>query len=130
MAGAFTLALTSSWPLALSIAACVAVVVALSLVLERTVFRPLRSSSPAVMLVATFAVAFLLQSIALLRVGALGKVAASLGSLQEAVDGGGTQTRWITIVPIAAAVVALGLRALLLGRSKVGLHMRAAAADF
>src|SRR5690242_20568798 len=65
MAGAYTLALTSSWPLALSLAACLVVVVALSLVLDRVVFRPLRTQSPAVMLVATFAVSFLLQSIAL-----------------------------------------------------------------
>src|SRR5262249_30046178 len=86
MAGAYTLALTSSWPLVLSFAACLVVVVVLSLVMDRTVFRPLRGQSPAVMLAATFAVSFLLQSVALLKFGALGKVAASLTQLQEAVS--------------------------------------------
>jgi branched-chain amino acid transport system permease protein len=130
MAGAYTLALTSSWPVALSLGACAGVVVVLSLAMERAVFRPLRGQPPAVMLVATFAVAFLLQSIALLKFGALGKVAASLGQLQQAVTIAGSEIRWITIVTIATALVALGALALLLGRTTIGLHMRAAAADF
>ena len=46
----------------------IGVVLGLSLSMEFTVFRPLRTHSPAVMLVATFAVSFLLQSIALLVV--------------------------------------------------------------
>jgi branched-chain amino acid transport system permease protein len=130
MAGAYTLALTSSWPLVLSLLACLVVVVALSLVMDRVVFRPLRTQSPAVMLVATFAVSFLLQSIALLKFGALGKVAASLSQLQEAVSVGGTEIRWISIVTIVTALVALGALGLLLGRTTIGLHMRASALDF
>jgi branched-subunit amino acid ABC-type transport system permease component len=66
MAGAYTLAFTSDWPAAGSIAACFAVVIALSFAMERAVFRPLRTQSPAVMLVTTFAVAFLLQNVALI----------------------------------------------------------------
>ena len=65
----------------MSIAACFGVVVALSLAMETVVFRPLRGQSPAVMLVTTFAIAFLLQAIALiidLRDDTLGEVAASI----------------------------------------------------
>ena len=58
MVGAYTLAFTASWPVAASIAACFVVVVALSTVMDRVVFRPLRGESPAVMLVTTFAIAF------------------------------------------------------------------------
>ena len=47
MAGAYTLAYTSGLPVVASIVACFAVVVALSLAMDRLVFRPLRSSSPA-----------------------------------------------------------------------------------
>jgi ABC-type branched-subunit amino acid transport system ATPase component len=47
------------------------------------VFRPLRTHSPAVMLVATFAVAFLLQSIALLAFGPLGKSAGALSGGEQ-----------------------------------------------
>ena len=66
MAGAFALAMASgwNWPVWAGIVLCFAVVLTLSALLDRLVFRPLRRQSPAVMLVATFAIAFLLQSIA------------------------------------------------------------------
>ena len=85
MAGAFSLALASEWdwPAWAGIVLCFGVVLALSLAMERFVFRPLRLQSPAVMLVATFAVACLLQSIALLWFGPLGKPAASLATLNR-----------------------------------------------
>lgn len=130
MAGAYTLALTSDWPLAAGIVMCFAVVVALSFGMERLVFRPLRTQSPAVMLVATFAIAFLLQSVALLKFGALGKPASSVASLNQAISVAGVDVRKVTLVAIAVAALALGLLALLLKRTSIGLHMRAAAIDF
>jgi branched-chain amino acid transport system permease protein len=133
MAGAYTLAFTSAWPAAASIAACFVVVVALSLVMERTVFKPLRFSSPAVMLVTTFALAFMLQAIALLidvRDGTIGEPADSLSGLNEAVDVAGVDVRKISIVAVLVGAAALGALGLLLARTTIGLHMRAAAADF
>jgi branched-chain amino acid transport system permease protein len=132
MAGAFALALASEWdwPVWLGIVLCFAVVVALTLVMERLVFRPLRTQSPAVMLVATFAVAFLLQSVALLWFGPLGKPAASLASLNRPVEVAGVDVRKITIVSILVATLCLVLLVLLLERTRIGLHMRAAALDF
>ena len=133
MAGAYTLAFTSGWPVAASIAACFAVVVVLSLAMETVVFRPLRGQSPAVMLVTTFAIAFLLQAIALiidLRDNTLGEVAASLTSLNEPISVGGVDIRKITLVSVAVAAFALLALALLLTRTTIGLHTRAAATDF
>jgi len=136
MAGAFTLAYASqaNWSTWESIAACFAVVIGLSLVMELAVFRPLRTESPAVMLVATFAVSFLLQSVALLTVlkvqGQLGVPASTVARLSQAVTVAGVDVRKVTIVSLVVAAAALGLLALLLGRTTVGLQMRAAAADF
>jgi len=133
MIGAYTLAYTADWPVAGSIAACFAVVVAASMVMERAVFRPLRGHSPSVMLVTTFAVAFVLQSVALLvdiRDGTIGEPVSSVASLNRAVTVLGVDVRKITIVAIVVAVVTLGLLALLLGRTGIGLQMRAAAIDF
>ena len=133
MIGAYTLAYTADWPVAGSIAACFAVVVAASMVMERAVFRPLRGQSPSVMLVTTFAVAFVLQSVALLvdiRDGTIGEPVSSVASLNRAVTVLGVDVRKITIVAIVVAVVTLGLLALLLGRTGIGLQMRAAAIDF
>jgi Branched-chain amino acid ABC-type transport system, permease components len=132
MAGAFALALASEWdwPIWAGIVLCFAVVLVLSLLMDRLVFRPLRGHSPAVMLVATFAVAFLLQSIALLWFGSLGKIASSLAYLNRPVTISGVDIRKITIVAIVVAAVCLVALSLLLERTTVGLHMRAASMDF
>jgi branched-chain amino acid transport system permease protein len=132
MAGAFALAFASDhdWPVGVGIALCFVVVIALSLAMERAVFRPLRTQSPAVMLIATFAVAFLLQSIALLWFGPLGRTAASLAQLNRPVSIGDVEVRKISIVAIVTAAVCLALLVLLLNRTSIGLHMRAAALDF
>jgi branched-chain amino acid transport system permease protein len=132
MAGAFSLALASEWdwPVWAGILLCFAVVLALSLAMERLVFRPLRLQSPAVMLVATFAVAFLLQSIALLWFGPLGKPAASLATLNRPVTIGDVDIRKITIVAIALSALCLLALVVLLARTSLGLQMRAAAMDF
>jgi branched-chain amino acid transport system permease protein len=132
MAGAYALALAGewNWPVWAGIVLCFAVVLALSLVMDRLVFRPLRTQSPAVMLVATFAVAFLLQSIALLWFGSLGKIAVSLAKLNQPVTIGSVDIRKITIVAIVVAAVCLGALVLLLERTGIGLQMRAASMDF
>ena len=82
------------------------------------------------MLVTTFAIAFLLQAVALIvdvRDGTIGEVAPSLSSLSEPVTIGGTDIRKITLVSIGVAVAALLLLVLLLTRTTIGLHTRAAA---
>src|SRR5437667_9835826 len=91
MAGAFALAYGSQWgfPNWASILFCFGVVLGLSILMDWLVFRPLRTHSPAVMLVATFAVAFLLQNISLLAFGPLGKSAGSLAILNAPRDVGG-----------------------------------------
>jgi branched-chain amino acid transport system permease protein len=133
MAGAYTLAYTSDWPVLWSIVACFAVVIALSLAMERAVFRPLREQSPTVMLVTTFAISFVLQSVALLidiRDDQIGEPAASLSSLNRSVEIAGVDVRKVTIVAVLIALGALAALALLLGRTEIGLRTRAAAADF
>jgi branched-chain amino acid transport system permease protein len=133
MAGAYTLAYTSDWPVLWSIVACFGVVIALSLAMERAVFRPLRDQSPTVMLVTTFAIAFVLQSVALLidiRDDQIGEPAASLTSLNQSIGIAGVDVRKVTIVSVLVALGALGALALLLGRTEIGLRTRAAAADF
>jgi branched-chain amino acid transport system permease protein len=135
MAGAFALAFASDkdWPVWTGIVLCFAVVLALSTAMERVVFRPLRTQSPAVMLVATFAVAFLLQSVALVldtRDNTIGQPAASLASLNRPWVIWGTDVRKITVVAIVTAALCLVALVLFLGRTSVGLQMRAAAMDF
>ena len=132
MAGAYALAFAyeRGWPVWTGILLCFAVVLALSIAMDWLVFRPLRAHSPAVMLVATFAVAFLLQSVALLWFGSLGKIAASLSALNQPLTISGVDIRKISVVAAAVAIGCLLALVVLLGRTNVGLHMRAAALDF
>ena len=134
MAGAFSIAITSErgWPEWATVLTCFGVVVALSLLMDLVVFRPLRRATPATMLVTTFAVAFLLQAVALLKFGPLGKIALIFPKLFEPVttEGRFATVRWVTIVAIACAAVAVLGLTVLLTRTDVGLHMRAAATDF
>src|SRR4051812_28005908 len=132
MAGAFALAFASDqdWPIWTGIALCFAVVLVLSLLMDLLVFRPLRGQTPTVMLVATFAISFLLQSIALLWFGPLGKIASSLAYLNRPVSVSGVDIRKVTIVAIVVAVLCLVALSLLLERTTIGLHMRAASMDF
>jgi branched-chain amino acid transport system permease protein len=133
MAGAYALALTNNLNPALSILVCFGVVIGLSIAMDVLVFRPLRraGASPATTLVATFAVSLLLYYIALLKFTVLGKTVGTLTGLNRPIGGGGELIiRWIWVVDIVAAAIALGALTLLLTKTDLGLHMRAAAADF
>src|SRR5919204_599 len=133
-AGGYTLAYMNGYPAVVGIVAAFAVVIALSLVMERVAFRPLRTASPATMLVATFAISYLLQNVALLRYSythrSVGDSVGTLAQLNRAGTIGSLHVRWISIVAIVVGLVCLGLLALLLNRTSIGLQMRAAAADF
>ena len=130
-AGAYSLVLTDGWSsIVLRIAVCFATVIVLALVMERIAFRPLRGSAPATMLIATFAISFLLQSIALLSFGSKGNSVSTLPGLNTAAHIGSFHVRWLTITSIVVTLVLLGATTLLLNKTAVGLQMRAAALDF
>lgn len=131
-AGGYVLAYMSGHSPVLAILACIAAVIALALVQERVAFRPLRrmGASPATMLVATFAVSFLLQAIYLLAFGSRGQIVGTLGGLNSAFVVHGVDVRWIAPVTVGSGLVLLLLTAALLGRTTIGLHIRAAAVDF
>jgi branched-chain amino acid transport system permease protein len=126
------LAYTSGWPAPLAILMCVAAVIALALAQERIAFRPLRrqGASPAAMLVATFAVSFLLQAIYLLAFGSRGQIVGTLGELNTAFTIDGVDIRWIALVSTVAGAGLLLATGALLSRTTMGLHVRAAAQDF
>jgi branched-chain amino acid transport system permease protein len=80
--------------------------------------------------VATFAVAFLLQSIALLWFGALGKPVTTFVSLNRPISIGDVDIRRINVVAIVVAVLCMGALVVVLARTTIGLHLRASALDF
>ena len=129
-AGAYSLYLTNNLPVVASILICFTVCIVMSVVLERVAFRPLRGAAPATTLVTTFAIAFALEAVWLIAFGTQGKSANVLPGLNNIAVHGSVNLRWITIAEIGAGIVLLGGTALILGRTTIGLQMRAAAADF
>lgn len=129
-AGAFTLAFLGGVPAPLAILACVGACVAVALLQERIAFRPLRGASPMTMLVATFAISFLLQNVYLLAFGSRGDTVSTLGNLNEAIAVGSLRIRYITIVAVVVGALLLGGLSLLLTRTRIGLELRAASIDF
>ena len=129
-AGGYTLGYLSGEPAVVAIVACFGVVVGLAILQERIAFRRLRDASPATMLVTTFAISFLLQAIYLLAFGTRGKIVSTLGSLNDAFTVRTLVIRWILIVSLVAGIALLAATALVLNRTSIGLHMRAASTDF
>ena len=135
MIAAYALAFTDSWPDAASVVIAVLVAVAASLLMERIAFRPLRTADPSTMLVATFALAYLLENVAVVQYayrqqGGLGDPIGTLAQLNQAVTIGSLHIRWVSFLAIGAGIVSLGGLALLLNRTMIGLQMRAASMDF
>jgi branched-chain amino acid transport system permease protein len=135
MVAAYALAFPGNWPDAASIGIAVLAAVGMSLVMEAVAFRPLRAADPSTMLVATFAIAYMLQNGALLQYsyrnrGGLGDSIGTLSGLRQVVTIGSIHIAWVTFLAIGAGLVSLGGLALLLNRTSIGLQMRAASMDF
>jgi branched-chain amino acid transport system permease protein len=127
-AGAYALLLTKDLPTGARIVVCFAVVIAFSVAMQGA-YRPLRGAAPGTTLVATFAISFLLQSIALLVFGSQGENIDFLPKLNQAVEIGALRLRWITIAIIGVGALLLAAMAAFLSRTDAGLQMRAASID-
>jgi branched-chain amino acid transport system permease protein len=125
---AYVLYLTRAEALGVRIVAALAAAVVLAAVMERAL-RPVRSASPSTALMATFAVSFVLQNLAVARFGTQGSTIDFLPQLNQAITIGDVRIRWITVVSLGVGAAMLAAMAFVLRRTDLGLQMRAAAAD-
>ena len=128
-AGAYALLLTKGMSTPTRIVTTLAVTMVLA-VLINLVLRPFRAVPPTTALVATFALSFLLQNLAILWFGTQGSAMEFLPELNQAFAIGEVRVRWITLASLLMGVVLVAAMALILRRTDTGLQMRAAAADF
>lgn len=112
------------------LAGMVAAALVISLLIERLAFRPLRRATPTTMLIASFAVSYTLQNLALATVGSSPKGVSTGSSLASAIKIGPIHTPGYSLVTVAAVIVIVVALRLFLVRTSTGISMRAAAEDF
>ncbi|MGH7005363.1 MAG: branched-chain amino acid ABC transporter permease [Alphaproteobacteria bacterium] len=130
MVGAYAMWLVVDMPTPAVIAFSLVVVALVALGIERIAFRPLRGASPSTLLIASFAVAYFLQNLAVMVFGARAKPFAFAEVLSHNVEIGGLRVAVLQIVTLALTVLALGGLTLLLKRTSIGVQLRAASQDF
>ncbi len=130
MAGGYTLFLTTSWATPVRLVTVMIVVTILALIIERIALRPLRSASPTTTLIMTFAVSFLLRSIAQRKWSTQGKAMGLFEWMAKpAFEAGEVTVSIVTLMAIGVGTTLLTLVTLVLTKTSVGLQMRAAAMD-
>jgi branched-chain amino acid transport system permease protein len=130
MVGAFTIVLIGhpGWPVL--IIATVGISVAFALAMERVAFRPLRGAQPATLLIASFAVSYLLQNLAILTEGSAPKGTSVSAWLGQSFGVGSISIPKLDVVTVTITIVLLVALGLFLQRTRMGVQMRAAAEDF
>ena len=129
MAGAYALVLIAL-PAAAVVPITLVTVIALALAMERIAFRPVRQASPATLLVTSFALSYLLQSVAALIWGSLPRTTNFASGLSGSFVIGSITIQKLDVVIFGTTLALLVALSLLLGRTTIGRQMRAAAEDF
>ena len=129
-AGATAEIVIGRWPWPLLVAAVVGVVVILSLVSDYLVFRPLRNAKPAVLMVGSFALGYIIQNIIIVVYDGRPKAIGIWPGLGEAIVLGGLRVPTLEILTIVVTLVLLAALVFFLKRSPFGVQMRAASEDF
>lgn len=120
----------ASVPFAALVGAAVVAAVVAALAMERIAFRPMRSASPATLMVASFGVSYFLQNLAVVTMGSQSKPIGLTGFLTESLVLGPFRVATLDLVTIATTLTLLALLAAFLRYTLLGLKMRAAAEDF
>jgi branched-chain amino acid transport system permease protein len=131
MAGAYTMYYTRGYGWLAMIAITVVAVTALSLLMERVAFRPVRNASPVTLLITSFAVSYGLQWLGFMTVGqGPPKGVAPYPVLTKQFDVGGVLVSRLAILTAVVVIVLVIALTLLLKRTMLGIQLRASSEDF
>lgn len=130
LAGAFAMYLfrDQPWLVALGMAIVFSVVVAV--ISERLAFHPLRGADPVTLMIASFAVSLAIQSLARMTVLPRTKGVPPESFLAERVSMMGAEVSVLDLLTLVLCGTALLVLAYLMGRTSLGIQLRAAAEDF
>jgi branched-chain amino acid transport system permease protein len=128
--GAMMAVVLDSSPVVIVVLATLLLPVLVALATERLGFRSIRNADPATLLITSFAIGYMLQNLVLVAMGSLPQGVSVLPGLSEQVEVGSTSITLLSLVTIAITALLLAGLGLFLGRTAVGVRMRAAAEDF
>ncbi len=121
---------TLGLPFAGSVVLALAAATLAAVAMERVAFRPLRGASFLTLLLSSFAVSVIVQSLILALVSPRQKGVPLPDFLSATLHVGGFTIGWLEIMSAVACFVALGALTLMLRRTTLGLGMLAASQDF
>ncbi len=118
------------WPWPLLILAVAVIVVIVTLICEYLVFRPLRQAKPAVLMIGSFGLSYIIQNAIIIVYSARPKAIGLWPKLSEPIALGALRIPGLQVITILATLGLLGALVLFLKKSPFGVQMRAAAEDF
>ena len=118
------------WPWPFLVIGVTIIVVILALLVEFIVFRPLRSANPASMMVAAFALSFVIQHVILAIYESRPKAVNLWPHLNQPIDVLGIRVPKLELVTIGATLMMLAALVGFLRRTRYGIEMRGASEDF
>lgn len=130
MIGGYTLFMLAGHPYLVMGVAAVLVVTIAAFGMERLAFRTLRGASPTTLLIASFAVSYLLQHLVLLVFGSRPTGVDFLSTLNQSIELGGLRIPLLQLAAIVVTGLAMVGLSLFFARTDAGIQMRAAAEDF
>lgn len=130
MVGGFAFYVLGGPPWLVGALVVVLVVGAVAIAMERLAFRPVRTADASTMLITSFAVAFLLQSLAEMIWGSRPKGLEIAGFFDESVSVSDLRIAKLDILTIGLTAALLAGLVVFLRRSPLGIQMRAAAENF
>jgi branched-chain amino acid transport system permease protein len=128
--GGYALFVLAGQPYLVMAVTAVVVVTLLALGMERLAFRTLRGANPATLLIASFALSYLLQHIVLIVFGSRPTGVDFLAGLNQSLELGGLRIPRLQLATIIVTAFLIGGLTLFFRRSPIGVQMRAAAEDF
>lgn len=130
MIAAFALHFLGDQPVAVLLVAAVLAASLSAFAMEKIAFRPVRQADPATLMVTSFAVSYVLQNLAIVTMGAQSRSLALTGVGTGNIFIGGLRIPVLNLWTLGITLALLAALALLLTRTTIGLHMRAAAENF
>jgi branched-chain amino acid transport system permease protein len=127
---AYIMVITHELPLLFSFLIAAAVAAAVAVITELTIYRRLRGTGPAIMLIASFGLSVGLQKTYELIFGALPRSAAVAPWMTGSIEIAGLNITVSSLITVGLTVVILLAMGYLVDYTTLGLQLRAAAADF